>query len=106
MNSGDPYNITHRRHRYRDRQEELEDIDLGNKEYQFGKGKETMADDDKTTFDSLISAIKELTNGKKEMMSTFRKMTEKNRPTPHSPTFPNSDRVSTNSSGEQLHTNM
>ena len=65
MNSGDPYNITHRRQRYRDIEEELEDIDLGNREYQFGKGKETMADDDKATFDNLISAIKELTNGKK-----------------------------------------
>ena len=38
-------------------------------------------------------------------MSTFRKMTEKNGPTPHSPLFPNSDRVST-SSREHLHTNM
>ena len=78
----------------------------GKKEYQFGKGKEIMADDDKTTFNSLISAIKELTTGQKEMMSTFRKMTEKNGPTPHSPLFPNSDRVSTSSSGEHLHTNM
>ena len=65
-----------------------------------------MADDDKTTFDSLISAIKELTNGKKEMMSTFRQMIEKNGPTPHSPLFPNSDRVSTSSSREYLYTNM
>ena len=84
MNSEGPYNITHKRQRYRDREEELEDVDLGNREYQFGKGKETMTDDDKTTFDSLISAIKELTNGQKEMMSTFRKMTEKNGPTPQS----------------------
>ena len=61
MNPGDPYNITHRRNR--DREEELEDIDLGNREYQFEKGKETMVNDDKTAFDSLISAIKELTNG-------------------------------------------
>ena len=58
MNSGDPYNITHRRQRYRDREEELEDIDLGNKEYQFEKCKETMADDGKIAFNSLISAIK------------------------------------------------
>ena len=65
-----------------------------------------MADDDKTTFNSLISAIKELTTGQKEMMSTFRQMTEKYGPTPHSPLFPNSDRVSTSSSGEHLHTNM
>ena len=50
MNLGDPYNITHMRQRYRDREEELEDIDLGNKEYQFEKGKETMADDDKIAF--------------------------------------------------------
>ena len=99
MNSEDPYNITYQRQRCRD-------IDLGNREYQFGKGKETTADDDKTTFNSLISAIKELTTGKKEMMSTFRKMTEKNGPTPHSPLFPNSDRVSTSSSREHLHTNM
>ena len=63
MNPGDPYNITHRRHR--DREEELEDIDLGNREYQFEKGKETMADDDEIDFNSLISAIKELTTGKK-----------------------------------------
>ena len=56
MNLGDPYNITHRRQRYRE--EELEDIDLGNREYQFEKGKETMADDDKKTFNSLILAIK------------------------------------------------
>ena len=41
---------------------------MGKREYQFGKGKETMADDDKTTFNSLISAIKELATGKKEMM--------------------------------------
>ena len=40
------------------------------------------------------------------MMSTFRQMTEKNGPTPHSPFFPNSDRVSTSSSREHLHTNM
>ena len=33
-------------------------------------------------------------------------MIEKNGPTPHSPLFPNSDRVSTSSSGEHLHTNM
>ena len=65
MNPGDPYNITHRRQRYRDREEELEDIDLGNREYQFEKGKETMADDDKIAFNSLILAIKELTTGKK-----------------------------------------
>ena len=79
---------------------------MGDREYQFTKGKETMVDDDKTTFNSLISAIKELTIGKKEMMSTFRKMIEKNGPTPHNPLFPNSDRVSNNSSGEHLHTNM
>ena len=92
--------------RYRDREEELEDIDLGNREYQFEKGKETMADDDKIAFNSLISAIKELTTAEKKMMSTFRKMTKKNGPTPHSPLFPNSDRVSTSSSREHLHTNM
>ena len=66
----------------------------GDREYQFGKGKETMADDDKTTFNSLISALKELTTGQKEMMSTFRQMREKNGPTPHSPLFPNSDQAS------------
>ena len=68
MNSEDPYNITYRRQRFRnsDRgEEELEDIELGDREYQFGKGKETMVDDDKTTFNSLMSAIKELTTGKK-----------------------------------------
>ena len=65
-----------------------------------------MVDDDKTTFNSLISAIKNLTTGRKEMMSTFRQMTEKNGPTPHSPLFPDSDRVSTSSSREHLHTNM
>ena len=102
MNLRDPYNITHRRQRNRDREEELEDIDLGVREYQSGKGKETMADDDRTTFNSLISAIKELTTGQKEMMSTFRQMTEKNGPISHSPLFPNSDRVSTSSSREHL----
>ena len=109
MNSEDPYNITYQRQRFRnsDRgEEELEDIELGDREYRFGKGKETMAEDDKTTFNSLISAIKELTTGKKEMVSTFRQMTEKNGPTPHSPLFPHSDRVSTSSSREHLHTNM
>ena len=109
MNSEDPYNITYRRQRFRnsDRgEEELEDIELGDREYQFGKGKEIMADDDKTTFNSLISAIKELTTGKREMMSTFRQMTKKNEPTPHRPLFPNSNSVSTSSSGEHLHTNM
>ena len=65
-----------------------------------------MAEDDKTTFNSLISAIKQLIAGKKEMMSTFKQMTEKNGPTPHSPLFPNSDRVSTSSSREYLYTNM
>ena len=50
MNSKDPYNITHKRQRYRDKEEELEDIDLGNIEYQFEKGKETMIDDDKIAF--------------------------------------------------------
>ena len=63
MNSRDPYNITYRRQRGRDSdrgEEELEDI-----EYQSGKGKETMADDDRTTFNSLILAIKELTTGQK-----------------------------------------
>ena len=63
-----------------------------------------MADDDKIAFNSLISAIKELTTAQKKM-STFRQMTEKNGPTPHSPLFLNSDRVSTNSSREHLHTN-
>ena len=64
MNSENPYNITYRRQRFRnsDREEE----ELGAKEYQFGKGKETMANDDKTTFNCLISAIKELTTGKKK----------------------------------------
>ena len=33
-------------------------------------------------------------------------MIEKNGPTPHSPLFPISDRVSTSSSGEHLHTNI
>ena len=69
MNSENPYNITYRRQRFRnsDRgEEELEDIKLGDREYQFEKGKETMVDDDKTTFNSLISAIKELTTGKKK----------------------------------------
>ena len=47
MNSEGPYNITHQRQRCRDREEELEDIDLGNREYQFGKSKETMDEDDK-----------------------------------------------------------
>ena len=44
MNSEDPYRITYQRQRFRnsDRgEEELEDI-----EYQFGKDKATMADDD------------------------------------------------------------
>ena len=61
MNSEGPYNITQERQRCRDNdrgEEELEDI-----EYQFGKGEETMAEDDKTTFNSLISSIKELTTG-------------------------------------------
>ena len=40
------------------------------------------------------------------MMSTFKLMKEKNGPTPHSPLFPNNDRVSTSSSREHLHTNM
>ena len=40
------------------------------------------------------------------MMSTFRQTTEKNGPTPHSPLFPNSDRVSTSSIRDNLHTNM
>ena len=106
MNLGDPYNITHRRQRYKDKEEDLEDIDLGNIEYQFEKGKETMPDDDKIAFNSLISAIKKPATRKKEMMNTFRQMTEKNGPTPHSPLFPNSDRVSTSSSREHLHTNM
>ena len=90
MNSEDPYNITYKRQRFRnsDREEELEDIELGDREYQFEKGKETMADDDKTTFNGLISAIKELTTGQKEMMSTFRQMAKQNGPTPHSPLFP------------------
>ena len=39
-------------------------------------------------------------------MSTFRQMTEKNGPTPDSPLFPSSDRVSTSSSRGHLHTNM
>ena len=84
MNSGDPYNINYRRQRGKDGNKgevELEDIKLGDREYQSAKGKETMAEDDKTTFNSLISAIKELTIGQKEMMSTFRQMTEKNGPT-------------------------
>ena len=47
MNLEDPYNITYWRQRFRnsDRGEE----ELGDREYQFGKRKETMADDDKTT---------------------------------------------------------
>ena len=57
---------------------------MGNKEYQFGKAKEIMVEDDKTTFNSLMSAIKELTTRKKEMMSTFRQIIEKNGP----PCFP------------------
>ena len=42
MNSEDPYNITYQRQRFRNRdrgEEELEDIELGDREYQFGKGK-------------------------------------------------------------------
>ena len=57
MNSENPYNITYRRQRFRDSdrgEEELEDIELGGREYQFGKGKEAVAEDDKTTFNSLI----------------------------------------------------
>ena len=69
MNSEYPYNITYQRQRFRnsDRgEEELEDIELGDREYQFGKGKETMAEDDKTTFNSLMSAIKNSLLGKKK----------------------------------------
>ena len=106
MNPGDRYTITHTRQRYRDGEEELQDTDLGNREYQFEKGKEAMVDDDKIAFNSLISATKELTTGQKEMMSTLRQMTKKNGPTPHSPLFPNSDRASTSSSRDRLHTNM
>ena len=61
MNSEDPYNITYRRQRCRDNdigEEELGEIELGDREYQFGKGKEIMVEDDKTTFNSLILAIK------------------------------------------------
>ena len=68
MNSEDQYNITYRRQRFRnsDRgEEELEDIELGDRKYQFGNDKETMADDDKIAFNSLILAIKELTTGQK-----------------------------------------
>ena len=104
MNSEDPYNITYRRQRFRNNDSEEEE--LGDREYQFEKGKETMANDDKTIFNSLISTIKELTIGQKEIMSTFQQITKKNGPTPHSPLFPNSDRVSTSSSGKHLHTNM
>ena len=43
MNSRDPYNITYsQRQRFRNNdrgEEELEDIELGDREYQFGKGK-------------------------------------------------------------------
>ena len=58
MNLEGPYNIAHRRQSCRDVEEELEDIDLGNREYQFEKGKEIMVDDDKIAFNTLISAIK------------------------------------------------
>ena len=58
MNSEGLYNITHWRQRCRDIEEELEDIDLGDREYQSGKGKETMPDDDRIDFNSPISAIK------------------------------------------------
>ena len=34
MNSEDPYNITYQRQRCRDREGDLEDIDLANKKYQ------------------------------------------------------------------------
>ena len=64
MNSQDPYNITYRRQICRDSdrgEEELEGIELGDKKYQFRKDQETMVEDDKTTFHSLMSAIKELT---------------------------------------------
>ena len=61
MNLEDLYNITYWRQRFRnsDRgEEELEDIELREREHQFGKSKETMVDDDKTTFNSLILSIK------------------------------------------------
>ena len=61
MNSENPYNITYRRQRCRDSdrgEQELEVIEFGDREYQFGKGKETMEEDDKKTFNSLISSIK------------------------------------------------
>ena len=63
MNSKDPYNIIYQRQRFRN-SDKGED-DLGDREYQFGKAKETMVDDDKTTFNSLISAIIELTTQQK-----------------------------------------
>ena len=50
MNSEDPYNITYQTQMFRNNdrgEEELEDIGLGDIEYQFGKGKETTVDDDK-----------------------------------------------------------
>ena len=53
MNSQDPYNITYRRQSCRDSdrgEEELEGIELGDREYQFGKWKETIANDDKNNF--------------------------------------------------------
>ena len=42
MNSGDPYNITYQRQRFRNNdrgEEELEDIELGDREYHFGRAK-------------------------------------------------------------------
>ena len=76
MNIEDLQNITYRRQRYmnRDSRSEAEEVESRLKE---DKDKEDMGDDEKTTFNSLISALNDLAKGQKEMLAAINRLADK-----------------------------
>ena len=76
MNIEDLQNITYRWQRYRNKDlgSEEEEVEIRLEE---DKDKEAMGDDDKTAFNSLISALNDLAKGQKEMLAAINRLADK-----------------------------
>ena len=76
MNSEDLQNIIYRRQRYRSR-DLVPEGEETKPQPERDKVKETMGDEDKASFNSLISDINDLSRGQKEVLATINKLADK-----------------------------
>ena len=70
------------------------------------RGKGTEEDEDKMEFHSLVSALKDLDKGKKDVLNAINRLSEKPKPGNSSTPLSPIDRGSKSSSGKHAYTNM